>query len=379
MKHVRESLREFEEHKFFRLFEEEKTNEKESLQSKEKDGLAIVDKIKKNFDDFKKDASDEILRYKEFWEENQSTKKSFSEAGSIYKLFDSDYVVGVLELPVETRSDGTVEGGLGASDEPEEEIIEGKEITQDEPDPSDPQPVTEAEEGEDLGLDLGLPPAENKAPEQESEIGDLADETPVQEPEVPVEEPQAPVEEPISSEPQTAEEPAPDLTTPQKYFVLYNMSGGEREEIFRCGSNNVVKAFDEFYNDIFKGSMKEIIAQYKKQKEEEKVEAEKAEKAKVEKDKESKVQKFLGESLEEDDEDLTLDDADIDDWLDKVAEYLRYDFEVEEEDIETFMDIAMSELEGLYEEGTSAFDASSIVAANEDVWEELERLKEEDE
>ena len=90
----------------------------------------------------------------------------------------------------------------------------------------------------------------------------------------------------------------PSLTGPQKYFVVYDMNGdGEREEILRTGSNNVVNAFKEFYNDTFKGTMKNIILQYKQAKEQQKIEAEKQEKKTVEKEKGSKISKFLGESV----------------------------------------------------------------------------------
>jgi hypothetical protein len=91
-------------------------------------------------------------------------------------------------------------------------------------------------------------------------------------------------------------EPAPDMNAPQKYFVVYDTAGDEREEILRTGSNNVVSAFTSFYNDTFKGGMKNAIIKYKETKELQKKEAEKTEKAKVETDKSSKIKKFLGES-----------------------------------------------------------------------------------
>jgi len=118
MKHVRESLNQYYDYKFFKVFEEE--DEKADLKKKEQDGLAVIEKLKKNFEDFKKDAKGEILKYKEFWEENKQTKEGFTESGDVYKLFDSDFVAGVLELPVETLSDGSIDGGMGATDEPEE-------------------------------------------------------------------------------------------------------------------------------------------------------------------------------------------------------------------------------------------------------------------
>lgn len=288
MKHVRESLSQFNDYKFFRLFEED--NKKE-LQDKEKDGLAVIDKIQKNFEDFKKSAKGEILKYKEFWEENKKAKEAVSETGEVYKLYDSDYVVGVLELPVETLSDGSIDGGFGATDEPEEEIIEGKE-------------VSEAEEGEeDLNLDLEI--GDEPAPEGDADLnlsdspssegGDLESPDATNMDAIPTETP----EETPAEDAAAPEESTPDLTAPQKYFVVYDMSGDEREEILRTGSNNVANAFAEFYNDVFKGTMKSVILQYKEQKEAEKAEAEKKEKQKVQKDKQSKLSKFLGNSSSE--------------------------------------------------------------------------------
>ncbi len=48
---------------------------------------------------------------------------------------------------------------------------------------------------------------------------------------------------------------------------------------------------------------------------------------------------------------------------------------MEEEDVETFMDIVMDELQELFDNGESAFDASSRVSTNEEAWDELERLR----
>jgi hypothetical protein len=296
MKHVRESLQEFEDYKFFSLFEEEKAGmDKETLQSKEKDGLAIIDKITKNFDQFKKAAGGEILKFKEFWDENQQTKQSFTQGGNIYKLFNSDYVVGVMELPPQTLSDGSIEGGTGASEEPEEEIIEGKEITPKVEQTALPTtPVTEAKETEDPALDLGnlgdekedlLTKEPTDTPAENAPAQDLSTPPAEDSMEAPTE---TPLEEPV--------QPTADLTSPQTYLVVYDLAGDGREEIFRCGSNNVVKGFNSFYNDTFKGSMKEVIAQYKQKKEQEKIEAEKAEKAKKETEKANKVKKFLGDN-----------------------------------------------------------------------------------
>ena len=288
--------------------------------------------MKKNFEDFKKDAKGEILKYKEFWEENKKAKEGFAEEGEgdVYKLHDSDYVVGVLTLPVSTLSDGSIDGGMGATDEPEEEIIEGKEIqpagnVEPAAKPQEnffeekmvPNPTNEAEEDDDDGLplegaedttdDLGLDTNVEEPGAEAADDGlpiegqdDLATddsglatdttETPAEVPEIPAESPETPAESPEMSE------PTADLNAPQKYFVVYDTAGDEREEILRTGSNNVVSAFTSFYNDTFKGGMKNAIIKYKETKELQKKEAEKAEKSKVETDKSSKIKKFLGES-----------------------------------------------------------------------------------
>lgn len=259
MKYVQESLKEFNDYKFF-LFEEESGDNKENLKSKEKDGLAVVDKVFKDFEEFKKEAKGQVLKFKEFWEENQKTKKLFSESGDIYKMFGKDFVVGVLKLQPEIRSDGSLEGGIGASPEGDEEIIEGKEVLT-EAEASEVKEPIEEEPKQDPDLDLGLDKESGTESEPEPES---------------------------SLEPENV-----DLKSPGTYLVVYDISGGEKEEIFRCGSNNVVKAFNAFYNDTFKGSMKSIIAKYKEQKEIEKKEAEKTEKQRAEREKESKIQKFL--------------------------------------------------------------------------------------
>jgi len=302
MKHVRESLSQYYDYKFFKLFEEETTD----LKSKESQGLAVIDKIISNFDDFKSAAGGEITKFKEFWEENKKNKEGFSDSGNVYKLHDSDYVVGVLELPVETLSDGSLDGGLGATDEPEEEIIEGPEIGAEE-DVEEPQedffeerPTNEAEEEEkDLDLDLDAAPEEDSldldaAPEEDGLDLDIAPEEETPEEDLPTDDlaTEEPIEDLPTEEPVMGGEQA-NLTSPQTYLVVYDMASGEREEILRCGSNNVVNAFNAFYNDTFKGSMKNAILQYKEQKEKEKIEAEKTEKEKAQKEKDSKVNKFL--------------------------------------------------------------------------------------
>lgn len=320
MKHVHESLNQYYDYQFFKVFEEE--DEKADLKNREKDGLAIIEKIKKNFEEFKKGAKGEILKYKEFWEENKKNKEGYTETGDVYKMFDSNYVVGVLELPVETLSDGSIDGGMPATDEPETEIIEGPELDSQEEKPEgeteffEEQQVpnaenatNEAEEGDDIDLDLELPDEEGEedlpqetdvAGEEESgeemPTDDLDLGTDEPEEEMPADDTEA-MDDLDNSAEETSDEESTELTAPGTYFVVYDISGDQREEIFRCGSNNVVNAFKAFYNDTFKGSMKAAILSYKEKKAQEKIEAEKSEKKKAESAKDSKVKKFLGEDL----------------------------------------------------------------------------------
>lgn len=304
MKHVRESLTDFYNKKYFdalhyRMFEAEENDEKSKLQDKEKAALDVIKKVNDDFDKFKSAAKGEISQYKNFWEETQQAKELFSENGNVYKMYGSDYVIGVLDLPTKIGADGSVEGGLGAFQE-EEEIIEGKpqeEITiegdnsgMSAPDLGSGDNLAEAEgEEEDLDLDLDKPAEEPSLDEPAEEMP--ADDIP-QETDVPGDENMPGDAMPIEEEP-FKEGP------PQTYLVVYDMSGGEREEIFRNGSTNAVKAFRDFYENTFKGSMKVIIQEYKMKKAQEKKEAEAKEKERKEKEKSSKLQKFLGKDVNE--------------------------------------------------------------------------------
>jgi hypothetical protein len=296
MKYVKESLQQFDNYKFFKVFEEtDEKKEKTQLQDKEAEGLKVIDKIKSNFETFKKEAKGEIIKYKEFWEENKKTKEAFGE-GDIYKMYNDDYVIGVLELPVETLSDGSIDGGLGAiENEDEDEIIEGKEIGD-----NMNSEMSEAEEDEnDLDLDLDAPDKGTSI--ENDKQGGLSTDNQNKPAEIPNNGEEndlnsIPPENNTSTETDINTEESSNLNEPQIYFVVYDNNGDEREEIFRTGSSNVVKAFKEFYNDTFKGAMKNIIIQYKNKKEQQKIEAEKSEKEQVNKEKTTKLNKFLGEN-----------------------------------------------------------------------------------
>lgn len=429
MKHVQESLKDYYVYKSFRVFEDDEAEEKSSLKDKEADGLAAVEKAKKNFEEFKKAAKGDIQKWKEFWEENKLTKEAFDEEGSIYQLWDSDFVLGVLELPATTLSDGSLDGGFGADDtepEVEEEIIEGPDLQEMKPTNQLTEAVAPApEEDEDpmAGIDLGLEDPGEPGDMGQTELGnepmppaeaggDLAVDAPQENPaEVPPVEgdPNADMDMGAPTDDMPMEEPqaqTPDLDAPQVYFVVYDNKGEGREEILRCGSNNVVKAFNAFYNDTFKGSMKDIIIQYKAQKEALKKEAEKSKKEKVEKEKDSKIKKFLGggtsepkeekkEEKPEKKEEKTneswrpkkslvptkgeklnesyeaynrLNEADEfqQQWLNEVYTLLIEQYEMNDDEAATYMEMYVNEdLLGLYAEGVDSTEAAEIVVTNE--------------
>ena len=206
-KHVCESLNQFHDYKFFNLLEKE--DEKKEIQDNEKSGLNILKKAETNFKRFQSASGNKIAKYKEFWEENQEAKQNFSEQGNIYKLFDSSYVIGVLTLPDSAISDETINKDVEKIEEDEAFNLDGA---------SD---LNKHAEGTDV-----------ESPKEETVEGSDLD-------------------KPETDEESTADFEIPDDTTqPEESkpsFVVYDMSGGEREEIFRCLSNNVIKAFNEFY------------------------------------------------------------------------------------------------------------------------------------
>lgn len=106
MKHVQESLYEFEDSQFFGSLNEEKEKEtlspadkkkmKEELQKK---GMAVVQKCVKNFDNFKKFAGDIWQEYRDFWASQKDANESVDQKGMFYNLWKSDYIVGVVKEP----------------------------------------------------------------------------------------------------------------------------------------------------------------------------------------------------------------------------------------------------------------------------------------
>jgi len=262
-------------------------------QEEEKEGLDVIEKLKANLERFKSAAGDKILKYKEFWKENEECKEKFDEEGSIYKLFDSDYVAGVLNLPDKALSEEEIdaqieevdkekegeEGEEKEGEEKEEEKEEEEDEEEEEEEEEEKQEVKESlneEEGLDLDLDL------DKPEEEETELGGEEETPEFAEPEGEEgTEVEGEGDETFSEEPEVKE-----------FFAVFDMSG-EREEVFRTDNPSVIKAFQDFFENSFKACMKEQILKFKQAQEDKRKEAElKAEQKRREEQKE-KLDKFM--------------------------------------------------------------------------------------
>jgi hypothetical protein len=117
MKHVSETLLQFKDDLFFNILYEstlgveevkdEMTPEEKAKLAKEleKQGLGIVKKLNANFSIFKSIALDDWRQYRDFWNEQKTSKEAQGIVeGIFYKLYDSKYLVGVLKT-----EDGTAE------------------------------------------------------------------------------------------------------------------------------------------------------------------------------------------------------------------------------------------------------------------------------
>jgi len=295
-KHVKETLGQFQDWQYFSLLEskkEEAVDEKKMKQEEEKEGLDVIEKLKANLERFKSAAGDKILKYKEFWKENEECKEKFDEEGSIYKLFDSDYVAGVLNLPDKALSEKEIdaqieevdkekegeEGEEKEGEEKEEEKEEEEDEEEEEEEEEEKQEVKESlneEEGLDLDLDL------DKPEEEETELGGEEETPEFAEPEGEEgTEVEGEGDETFSEEPEVKE-----------FFAVFDMSG-EREEVFRTDNPSVIKAFQDFFENSFKACMKEQILKFKQAQEDKRKEAElKAEQKRREEQKE-KLDKFM--------------------------------------------------------------------------------------
>ena len=169
IKHVQESLGQFNDYKYFSLLEAKKEKEKveesgseedvdEYKEEDEKDGLDVVQKLRDNLERFKAAAGEKIMKFKEFWEENQAATDGFDEEGELYKLWDSDYVAGVLTLPDQALTDEELNAAIeqvddespeSDSDEDEEKEEEGEEDEEKEEDEEDEEKEEDEDEEDD--------------------------------------------------------------------------------------------------------------------------------------------------------------------------------------------------------------------------------------
>jgi hypothetical protein len=337
MKHVKETLGQYEDYKYFSILESKKedsdSGEKKFKEEEEQEGLDIVQKLMDNLERFKSAAGGKILKFKEFWEENKRATESFDEEGQLYKMFDSDYVAGTLQLPDEALSDEEIEEEIkevddekGEEGEDEEKEGEEKEEKKEDKDDEKKEKKEEKEEkeekpekeekknpfkkekekvvkeslNEDLGfdepkeekpegLDLGL----DEKPEGEEKL-DLGLEKPEGEEETPEVGDEGEEIAPEGEESEEGMEFHEDGET-HEYFAVFDMSGSEREEIFRTDSATVIDKFKDFFENTFKGAMKEQIVAFKQAQEEKRKEAELRAKEKAHEERKIKVDKFMKE------------------------------------------------------------------------------------
>ena len=104
MKRIPESLNQFKDKKFFGMLREQEEIENLSPEEKkklavelEKQGNAVIRKVNDNFKKFKTVAGSKWQSYRDFWEEQKATHKTIGKIGTYYNLYDSHYIVGVIE------------------------------------------------------------------------------------------------------------------------------------------------------------------------------------------------------------------------------------------------------------------------------------------
>jgi hypothetical protein len=319
-KHVKETLGQYLDWEFFSVLEakkEEPVDEKKMKSEEEKEGLDVIKKLQDNLERFKSAAGDKIIKYKEFWKENQEMKDKFDEGGSLYKLFDSDYVVGVLNLPDEALSEEEInaqieevdkekegeekeEGGEGSTEHdeetetPEEEKEESQETQDKEKEEGKEKHEVKESLNEEEGLDLDLDEKPEEETFEQPELGGEEETPEFAEPEGEEETPEGEEfggeETPEGEEEEgfTSEEPET-----KEFFAVFDMTGSEREEVFRTDNPSVIKQFTDFFENSFKACMKEQIAKFKQAQEDKRNEAELKAKEKQREERKGKLDNFL--------------------------------------------------------------------------------------
>jgi hypothetical protein len=339
----------------FLLEEKGENKDKKIRDEEEKEGLSIIKKLQSNLKKFQKFADNEILKYKKFWDENQEISSEFDSEGSIYKLWDTDYIAGVLQLPDEALSDEELEAEIEAVDsekEGEDEDLEddkddGSEEEEKEDDEEELEegnafsgavkkakdagkkdfkfkgkkyPVKESwrpegeefplyeedEEEEFPGFDPDSFGEENKKEGgDESDIEVLDGEAIEAEDDLSIDSEDSFGDDMEIEDTEgfgdTEDIEGDDLDfhsgeETSEYFVLYNMGGSEREEIFRTDSPKVIKDFIDFFENEWKADVKSQIQAFKQAQEEKKEKAEVEAKEKIRKERKSKLDQFMKES-----------------------------------------------------------------------------------
>ena len=384
-KHVKETLGQFQDWKYFSLLEEkaESKDDKKYKDEEAKDGMDAIKKLRDNLSRFETASGGKILKYKEFWEENQKVADGFDEEGDIFKLWDSDYVAGVLTLPDEALSDDELNAKISEVDEKTgkdqgEEDVDDKEDAEEEAeddaedaiediDDEDEEAEEEDEEDKDKedeedleegnafgkavkdakkkgkkdfkvggkkfpvkeswrpdGEEFRLFEAEEAEEEAEEETedkeegaGDFAgfdpDALDLGSEEEGEESEGKGSEEDVEVEDGEAIELDGDLDgdgeaeggmefgnegESHEYFVIYDMSGGDREEVFRTDNPKVIEEFKNFFENEWKAAVRTQIQQFKEAQEEKKREAEAKAKEELRQKQKANLDKFLKESDE---------------------------------------------------------------------------------
>lgn len=312
-KHVKETLGQYLDWQYFSVLEakkEEPADEKKMKIEEEKEGLEVIKKLRDNLERFKSAAGDKILKYKEFWKENEEAKEKFDEGGSLYKMFDSDYVAGVLNLPDEALSEEEIDAQIEEVDKekegeekegdtdhdeetetPEEEAAESEETQEKEKEEGKEKHEVKESLNEEEGLDLDL---DEKPEETSFEQPELGGEEETPEFSEPGEEaPEEGEELGETPEEEEGEESFEDEEETREFFAVFDISGSEREEVFRTDNPSVIKQFNDFFENAFKSCMKEQILKFKQAQEDKRKEAELKAKEKQREERKGKLDSFL--------------------------------------------------------------------------------------
>jgi len=318
VKYVCENLNEFQ--KFGRIFEKQDPKlkkDKEVQKSEEKEGLSVIKKLESNFKKFISSTGGKILKYKEFWSANKKTAESFDDSGNIYKMWNSEYVVGVLMLPDEALSIDNLDTEIdlidrkrekeGKNDENEKEKEEDEEETEDE-ETEDEETEEDADKNEwvrprgtkflleksELSLDFEKDEKKSKSKKKEPKLGfDFGDKDTEKDSNDSLD---------LDGDSSSSDDlDFSDKDENHEYFVVYNINGDNRDEIFRTDNVKVIKSFKDFYENTFKSTIREQIQKFKAEKEEKKLEQQKKAEEELKKQRKSKFDKFMKESVNDED------------------------------------------------------------------------------